>query len=115
MKTAINLALCTLFIMAGSVPALAAERAHQHAQPAASDQAQAPQITTRGEVKAIDLVAKKITLSHPAIPELAWPAMTMRFTFSEASQVAGIKPGDQVTFSFVQQGTTARLVTIHTL
>lgn len=115
MKTAIKVALCTAFIMAGSVPVLAAENGHQHAQPTAADQVQTPQITTRGEVKAIDLQSNKITLSHPAIPELDWPAMTMRFTFDEASQVAGLKIGDRVTFSFVQQGVISRLTAIHAI
>lgn len=73
------------------------------------------QITTRGEVKAIDLQSNKITLSHPAIPEVDWPAMTMRFTFDQESQVAGLKVGDRVTFSFVQQGAISRLTAIHVI
>ncbi|ELV7528182.1 copper-binding protein [Edwardsiella ictaluri] len=115
MKTAINVVLCTAFIMAGSVPVLAEENGHQHGQPAAVEQVQIPQITTRGEVKAIDLQNKKITISHPAIPELDWPAMTMRFTFDEGSQVAGLKAGDRVSFSFVQQGAISQLTAIQAI
>ncbi|AOV96900.1 copper-binding protein [Edwardsiella hoshinae] len=115
MKTAINMALCAGLLMAGSVPVMATPGEHQHAQSAANEQAETAQITARGEVKAIDLPNKKITISHPPIPELAWPAMTMRFTFSAANQVAGIKVGDQVTFSFVQQGARSQLIAIHTL
>ncbi|AOP42970.1 copper-binding protein [Edwardsiella piscicida] len=115
MKTMIKVTLCAALVMASGTPALAAQSAHQHEQAMAADLSAAPQITARGEVKAIDLQSNKITLSHPAIPEVDWPAMTMRFTFDQESQVAGLKVGDRVTFSFVQQGAISRLTAIHVI
>lgn len=46
-----------------------------------------------------------MTISHEAIPEIGWPAMTMRFTFMQAdASITALKVGSHVNFSFVQQG-----------
>jgi Cu(I)/Ag(I) efflux system protein CusF len=66
-----------------------------------------------GIVKDIDLTNKKVTISHEAIPEIGWPAMTMRFTFIQADEsINALKVGSHVNFSFVQQGNLSLLKSI---
>ncbi|HED6269400.1 TPA: cation efflux system protein CusF [Enterobacter sichuanensis] len=87
---------------------------HQHAEmSAASEGATEQVITGTGIVKNIDLTNKKVTISHEAIPEIGWPAMTMRFTFMQAdASITALKVGSHVNFSFVQQGNLSVLKSI---
>lgn len=78
--------------------------------------AKAQVIEGTGIVKRIDMDAKKITIDHQAIPAISWPAMTMRFTFSEPTEaIKQLKEGEQVNFSFVQQGNLSLLQDIKAL
>lgn len=82
---------------------------HQHAEMSAAKQV----ITGTGIVKDIDLTNKKVTISHEAIPEIGWPAMTMRFTFMQVDEsITALKVGSHVNFSFVQQGNLSLLKSI---
>ena len=73
------------------------------AQPASA--AAAPIVETTGVVDGVDDVANgEIVLTHPAIPALKWPAMTMPFALRSPQLAAGLQPGDRVRFGFVQQG-----------
>lgn len=94
----IALSLTTLF---------SAQAAEQAASSATQQLVQA-----QGVVKEIDYQNSKVSIAHQAIPAISWPAMTMRFTFASANQLAAIKVGDQVNFSFVQQGSLALLKNI---
>ena len=87
---------------------------HQHAEmSAASEGASEQVITGTGIVKDIDLTNKKVTISHEAIPEIGWPAMTMRFTFMQAdASITALKVGSHVNFPFVQQGNLSLLKSI---
>lgn len=68
-----------------------------------------------GIVKLIDTQAKKITIEHEAIAEVNWPAMTMRFTYSEPTPaIEQLKEGSRVDFSFIQQGNISFLQDIKT-
>ena len=78
--------------------------------------AKAQVIEGTGIVKRIDMDAKKITIDHQAIPAIGWPAMTMRFIFSEPTEaIKQLKEGEQVNFSFVQQGNLSLLQDIKAL
>jgi Cu(I)/Ag(I) efflux system membrane fusion protein len=46
----------------------------------------------------------QIMVAHGAIAALGWPAMTMAFRPGNPAQVAGLRPGDTVTFRFRQKG-----------
>ena len=70
-------------------------------------------VSARGEVKIIDMASKKITIAHQPIPALNWPAMTMRFTLAPDTQLNDVKPGDNVDFTFIQQGNLSLLQDIH--
>ena len=87
---------------------------HQHAEMSAASEGVSEQVITgTGIVKDIDLTNKKVTISHEAIPEIGWPAMTMRFTFMQAdASITALKVGSHVNFSFVQQGNLSLLKSI---
>ena len=53
-----------------------------------------------GEVTAVS--RDEVTISHGPVPDLEWPAMTMTFRASRAEMLAGVAPGEQVSFFFRQ-------------
>jgi multidrug efflux pump subunit AcrA (membrane-fusion protein)/Cu/Ag efflux protein CusF len=55
-----------------------------------------------GTLKAVD--GGTVTISHQAIPELKWPAMTMDFQLANPSLAEGLKPGTTIDFEFVERG-----------
>ncbi|EPK7359081.1 copper-binding protein [Kluyvera intermedia] len=94
----------------------AAEMQHDGHMQMMDMSAKAQVIEGTGIVKLIDMDAKKITIDHQAIPAIGWPAMTMRFTFSEPTEaIKQLKEGEQVNFSFVQQGNLSLLQDIKAL
>ena len=105
MRKFINVVLFSLFPLM-VLPGVQASE--QHA--AAAQQV----INASGVVKQIDLVNKKITIAHEAIPALGWPAMTMRFTFTtQDDSINALKVGSPVSFSFLQQGNISLLQSIN--
>jgi Cu(I)/Ag(I) efflux system membrane fusion protein len=62
----------------------------------------AARYAARGKVESVD--ANSITISHGAIAELKWPAMTMGFGKPDPKAFADIQPGDTVRFEFKQGG-----------
>ena len=52
-----------------------------------------------GEVRKIDLSAKKITLKHGEIKNLDMPPMTMVFQVKDPAMLEKIKVGDKVQFT----------------
>ncbi len=52
-----------------------------------------------GEVRKIDLGAKKITLKHGEIKSLDMPPMTMVFQVKDPTLLAKVKVGDKVQFT----------------
>ncbi len=57
----------------------------------------------KGKVADIDPKAGVVSLSHEPIAALNWPAMTMNFKVANPSLLAGLKPGTQLNFEFVQR------------
>ena len=60
--------------------------------------AQAEQTMTDGEVRKIDKDAKKITLKHGEIKNLAMPSMTMVFQVKDPAMLESVKSGARVRF-----------------
>jgi len=56
-----------------------------------------------GRVDSIDLQAGTLSLSHGPVASLKWPAMTMEFKAANASLLNGLKPGQAVSFEFVER------------
>ena len=52
-----------------------------------------------GEVRKVDVAAKKITLKHGEIKNLDMPPMTMVFQVKDAAMLEKVKPGDKVQFT----------------
>ena len=52
-----------------------------------------------GEVRKIDMSAKKITLKHGEIKSLDMPPMTMVFQVKDPAMLAKVKVGDKVQFT----------------
>lgn len=75
----------------------ATDHAAHHPAPAAASPAKGTM--SDGEVRKVDLDAKKITLRHGPIPNLDMPPMTMVFQVRDPALLQGIKAGDKVRFS----------------
>ncbi len=57
-----------------------------------------------GEVRKVDMDAKKITMRHGPLTNLDMPAMTMVFQVKDAAMLEKIKAGDKVKFLAEKQG-----------
>jgi len=84
MKKTLTLLLASLLMSAA--PAWAAED-----QPAP--------VPTEGEVRKVDLDAKKLTLRHGEIKNLGMPGMTMVFQVKDPAMLDKVKAGDKVRFT----------------
>ncbi len=113
MNNLLKLVVFTLLSGPVALTAVAAQDHQGHGMPAAQTAATNPAsekvITTKGEIKIIDLDNKKITVAHEPIPSINWPAMTMRFTFDDPAQISSLKVGDKIDLDFVQQGNISLL------
>jgi Cu(I)/Ag(I) efflux system periplasmic protein CusF len=52
-----------------------------------------------GTVNSVDPAQHKINLSHQAIPDIGWPAMTMDFPVAASVDLKPVKPGTRVNFT----------------
>ncbi|CAG1019922.1 hypothetical protein BURC_04850 [Burkholderiaceae bacterium] len=57
-----------------------------------------PAAMSVGEVRAVDHIAKKITLKHGEIENLGMPRMTMVFHVKDPAMLDSFKQGDKVQF-----------------
>jgi len=78
------------------------------AAPAAPAASPAPAPATvghkaEGSVDSIDLQAGTVSLNHGPVASLKWPAMTMEFKAANAALLTGLKPGQAVSFEFVER------------
>lgn len=60
--------------------------------------------TTTGIVTAVDESAARVTVDHAPVPSMEWPAMTMQFKVADPELLRELEAGDQVRFSFQDQG-----------
>jgi len=66
--------------------------------------------TATGRVTKISKTS--ITLDHEPVPELKWPTMVMPFALAKSALVDGLKPGDNVEFTFSQHDNGPRIESI---
>lgn len=84
------------------------------ASAASATAAGADRYAAEGKVESVD--ADSITISHGAIAELKWPAMTMGFGKADPKAFADVKPGDRLHFEFRKGGPMGyELVSVHRL
>ncbi len=57
----------------------------------------------QGTVDEIDAKAGTVSISHGPIDSLKWPAMTMEFKVANESLQKSLKPGDMLSFEFVER------------
>lgn len=94
--------IATLFVAAPSYAQKAADEHSAHHPAPAQAQSQGPLVD--GEIRKVDMDAKKITLRHGAIPNLDMPPMTMVFQVKDPALLNQFKAGDKVRFSAEKSG-----------
>jgi Cu(I)/Ag(I) efflux system protein CusF len=77
------------------LPALAVEAHHQGTTAASPGAGQ----LADGEVRKVDMDAKKITIKHGPIANLDMPPMTMVFQVKDPALLSQVKAGDKVRFA----------------
>jgi Cu(I)/Ag(I) efflux system periplasmic protein CusF len=114
----IHALLFTVSLLAGcSSPSNDANAPVTDTQPAPAPAMQAappsttPVASASGEVKAVDVTAKTVTIAHGPVGALNWPAMTMTFK-APNTDLSTIKQGDQVDFEFTSAGMDGTITAI---
>ena len=92
-------------VLAAAAPLALAGAPHDHAHMAADAATQPAVYKAKGSVKSVNKSAGKVTISHDAIPDLHWPAMTMQFGVADQKLLDELAAGKKVDFRFVQRGT----------
>ncbi len=78
--------------------------------------AAANQYPLNGTVVSIDEGKQQVTLSHDAVTELNWPAMTMPFQVADLSLLNGLKPGQHIMAMFTtKEGESPTIVSLHSM
>ncbi len=96
-----NLCIVAIVLAGVATPAMAQHSVADHAaHPPAKTQNAVP--LTEGEVRKVDLVAKKITIRHGPIKNLDMPGMTMVFLVRDSAMLQQVKAGDKVRFAAEQ-------------
>lgn len=101
MKPAV-LVIAAVIAMGPALPALGDDAQHENATKVA--QATAPLALAEGEVRKVDMDAKKITIKHGPIANLDMPPMTMVFQVKDPAMLEQVKAGDKVRFSADKTG-----------
>ena len=97
-------------LLAGSGAVIAAEHgAMDHSAMKAMTKAQLH--PGHGKVNHVDVSGGKVNLTHGPIESLGWPGMTMDFKVKDTAILNGIKPGQQVEFDVVKEGTGKFFIT----
>ena len=94
--------IITALVLALTMP-VAGHAVEAHHQPAATGAAISAQMSD-GEVRKVDMDAKKITLRHEPIQSLDMPAMTMVFQVKDPALLDKVKVGDKIKFSAEKVG-----------
>jgi Cu(I)/Ag(I) efflux system protein CusF len=76
-------------------------------------QAAAATHSASGTVESVS--GSNVTIAHGAVESIGWPAMTMTFAAEDDTLLAGVKPGDRVSFEFLQANGGYRLTRLSKL
>jgi Cu/Ag efflux protein CusF len=77
--------------------------------------ATADQPMSEGEIRKVDLAARKITIRHGELKNLEMPAMTMVFQVKDPAMLDKVKAGDMVKFRADKINGTFTVVEIETV
>ena len=67
--------------------------------------------TYSGAGKVTAITGDQVSIAHGPIEGIGWPAMTMTFT-APTGMSSGVKIGDEVAFSFRQEGSAYKLTSL---
>ena len=98
-----SMPLAVALALAGGVLPLAAQ-AQSPAASAAVATAPAAADWTEGEVRRVDPTNARVSLRHGEIKSLNMPPMTMAFAVRDPAWLNGLKAGDKVRFTVVDEG-----------
>lgn len=104
--------LKTLLILSSMLAAASVAQAGGHAGAPMAAPAAAPAATTAaaaapmadGEIRKVDMEAKKVTIKHGEIKNLDMPGMTMVFQVKDPAMLNKVKAGDKIKFSAEKAG-----------
>jgi Cu(I)/Ag(I) efflux system membrane fusion protein len=85
------------------------------AAPAAGAPNTAPGATHAGTGVVVSVAESELVLTHEAIPELRWPAMTMPFALAAPELAKALTPGQKVRFHFSETGEGPRIERLEAL
>ncbi|MBF0382897.1 MAG: copper-binding protein [Magnetococcales bacterium] len=68
-------------------------------------------IKATGKLNSIMMNKHKVNITHGPIPALNWPPMRMDFAVRQGVALAGLKPGQKVSFSLMKSGEYEYVVT----
>ena len=97
--------------------ALALPAAAQHVHPVAATATQPAAKAgelSEGEVRKVDVEARKITLKHGPLKNLDMPGMTMAFQVADPALLGKVKVGDKVRFVAANPGGRLTITQIET-
>lgn len=98
MNRTVRILVSAVFLL--TAPPLSAQTTdHSAHHPDTSSVAPAAATMTDGEVRKVDMDAKKITIRHGAIGNLGMPPMTMVFQVKDPAMLNQVKAGDKIRFS----------------
>ena len=89
----------TILFAAMAICITPAAQATAHVKSAKEPVASSTESMTEGEVRKVDVDAKKITLKHGPIANLDMLAMSMVFTVKDPEMLQKVKQGDKVRFN----------------
>ena len=78
--------------------------AQANTEPASTIDGQPAASLSEGEIRRLDPETGKLTIRHGEIRNLDMPPMTMVFTASDKSQLAGLKVGNRISFVASHEG-----------
>ena len=100
-----------LIAAAAAAPA-APQGMHGHMSVSGKEETAAATHKGKGVIQKVDPSTGKVTVKHEAIQSLGWPAMTMAFDVKDKSMLKDVKPGQDVDFTFSQEGNRYVIATI---
>jgi Cu(I)/Ag(I) efflux system protein CusF len=95
MKSSIT---ATLLWAIAVAPAMAQAKADEHSAHHPASAAASTAEMTEGEIRKVDMAAKKLTIKHGEIKNLDMPPMTMVFQVKDAAMLDKLKAGDKIRF-----------------
>lgn len=99
-----KMTITILAVAALALPAVADDKAMDHSKMDHGAMGHGDAMAAKTEAAGVGLINKvdadkgMINITHEPMPDLGWPTMTMDMAVTKQVNLAGVKPGDKVTF-----------------